>query len=277
MRENGMRIPSWIYAALVCLTLSGSGCFVAMWDYPSTYPSVERFQRSVAFSPGGTVSLRSFDGIVEITGWDRERFEVYAEKLIPVSGQAWAEFWSGDYRRRAPRIEFDSGGDFVSLNTRSPDREGDQCIVDYFLSVPRAVRLRDIVVREGDVFIQDCYGEAMIDLDSGAIVVENFSGSLNAAVRKGRIEAYLYDLRSDDVIQLISRDGDVTLYLEPDVNAEFSGNAPQGAIVTDFDLDTEMKDGRLSGRIGESGARIDLTALRGDIRIRRIEDTEEKP
>ena len=268
-----MRIRNWILPAFMLLTLSGSACVVAMWDYPSTYPAIEQFQRAGAFSPGGTVSLRSFDGTIEITGWDRERFEVYAEKLVPVSDQAWAELWSGGRKRRAPRIEYDIGEDLVRLNTRSPDREGSQCVVDYFLSVPRAIRLRDIVAREGDVYIQDCYGEALVDLDTGTIVVDNFSGSLSAAVGKGTIEAYLYDLRSDDEIELLAREGDITLYLEPDVSAEFAGTAPQGAIVTDFDLDAEMRDGRLAGRLGENGARINLTALRGDIRIRRIEDT----
>lgn len=256
---------------------AGTGCVVAMWDYPSTYPSIQRFQRSGAFSPGGTVSLRSFDGTIEISGWDRERFEVYAEKLIPISDDAWVEFLSGDWKRRAPRIEYEIGDDYVTLNTRSPDREGSECVVDYFLSVPRAVRLRDIVVREGDVFIQDCYGEALVSLDTGTIVVDNFSGSLNAAVREGTIEAYLYDLRADDEILLTAQEGDIILYLEQDVKAELKGNAPRGAIVTDFDLDAEMKDGRLSGQIGESGARINLTAQRGDIRIRRLEDTDGRP
>lgn len=269
--EKSMRIKNWILPAFILFTLSGSACVVAMWDYPS-YPPVEQFQRSGAFSPGGTVSLRSFDGTIEITGWDRERFEVYAEKLIPSSDRARVEFWSGDWKSQGPRIEYDIVENTVTLNTRSPDREGSQCVVDYFLSVPRAVFLRDIIAREGDVYIQNCFGEALVDLDSGTIVVDNFSGSLIASVRKGTIEAYLYDLRSDDLIQLTAREGDVTLYLEPDVNAELTGTAPQGTIVTDFDLDSEMTDGRLSARLGESGARITLTALKGDIRIRRIED-----
>jgi hypothetical protein len=147
-------------------------------------------------------------------------------------------------------------------------------VVDYYLSVPHAVKLKDIIARDGDVMIRDLYGETLVDLRSGRIEADNISGSFTAFVEQGSINATMYDLRSGDVVRLTVREGDVTLYLEPAVGATIDGSAPEGEIFSEFDEAKPGEDGRLSGTLGQGGAAISLSAFQGNIRLRKIADNE---
>jgi hypothetical protein len=265
---------------LSCLALIGlsASCMMAVYDYPGVGPPIERFQRSGAFPSGASVSLRNFDGNIEIQGWGQERVEVYAEKLILLPARTRVSLWSSDWKEWSPRIEYEKSEDFVRINTQSRNKEGKDTVVDYFLSVPHSVNLREIVARDGDMFIRDLYGQVAVDLRAGNLNVDNFSGSLTASVADGTIQATLYDLREVDQIRLTVKRGDILLYLERDVNARFEGTAPKGGVFMEFDSVTpEESEGRVSARFGSAeGVSITASALEGDIRVRTIEEVKKK-
>jgi hypothetical protein len=254
-----------------------SACLMVVDQYgPGGYPPVETFRRSDVFPSGGTLSLRNFDGNIEIAGWKDESLQVYAEKLIPLPDEFRIEFWNRDWKKHAPKIEYDTFDDYVKLNTRCPDPEGTDCVVDYVLSVPQSIKLRDIIARDGDVIIQDLYGEAYVDLRSGQIVVDNFSGSLIASIQEGSVQATLYDLREGDEVRLTVRQGDILLNLEADVQADLQAAAPKGDISAEFSEISAEKNGRLTVRLGEGGAQISCTAWEGDVRIGKIKEEKKQ-
>ncbi len=245
-----------------------SACLMVVDQYgPGGYPPVDTFRRSEAFPNGGTLSLRNFDGNIEIAGWKNESLQVYAEKLIPLPDKVRIEFWKRDWMKHAPKIEYDASDDYVKLNTRCPDSEGKDCVVDYFLDVPQSIKLRDIIARDGDVIVQDLFGEAYVDLRSGQIVVDNFSGSLIATIEEGSIQATLFDLREADEVRLTVRQGDILLNLEADVQADLHIAAPEGDISSEFSEISGGESGRLTARLGAGGTLISCTAWEGDIRI----------
>ncbi len=265
---------------LACIALAGfcASCVVAVYDYPGAGPPIERFQRSGAFPSGATLSLRNFDGNSEIQGWEQEREEVYAEKLTLLPTKTRVSLWSSDWKKWSPKIEYEKFDDFVRINTQSLNREGKDTVVDYYVSVPHSVNLRDIVARDGDMLIRDVYGHIVIDLRAGNLNVENCSGSLTAVVADGTIQATLYDLREADQIRLTVQRGDIILYLEGDVNAGFEGSAPKGGVFMEFEsVAPEEKEGRVSARLGSAeGVSISATAWEGDIRVRTIEEVKRK-
>jgi hypothetical protein len=223
------------------------------------------------------LTLRNFDGNIDIQGWGEERVEVYAEKLIPLPDRTRVALWNSDWRKWTPRIEYESSEDFVRINTQSPDQEGKDCVVDYFISVPHSVNLREIFAREGDVFIRDLYGTVLVDLQAGNLTVDNFSGSLAGLVTEGSIQATLFDLRETDQIRLTARRGDITLQLEADVSARFEGSAPKGELFIEFETEDSEDKSHLSTQLGSgAGASITLTALEGDIRVRTIQEVQKK-
>ena len=265
---------------LVCLALVGfcASCMLAVYDYPGVEAPIERFQRSGALLSGATLALRNYDGNIEIQGWGNERVEVYAEKLILLPPRTRVSLWTSDWGKWAPKIEYEMLEDSVRINTKSRNREGTDTVVDYFVSVPHSVNLKDIVARDGDMIIRDVYGQALVDLRAGNLTVDNFSGSLTAVVAEGTIRATLVDLREVDQIRLTARRGDIILYLESSVSARFEGSAPKGGVFTEFEsVVPEEKEGRVSARFGsEEGAIISATALEGDIRVRTIGEVKEK-
>lgn len=247
-----------------------NACLVAIVDYSGQerFFSGDDFQRTVAFLPGGNFSLSNFDGNIEISGWENEEVEVYADKIIPRSDRPRIQLIHKE--RKTPKIDFNSFENNVSIKTQALDREGADCIVDYSISVPHSINLKDILARDGIVSISDIYGDITVELRSGEINVDNFSGSLNASLVEGVIGASLYDLREQDKINLNVKEGDLILYLQTEVNAQIEVYIPNGEILSEFEFKKEPSEGRISLQIGEKGASISLTAMNGDIHIRKI-------
>lgn len=255
---------------IFCFVIFWNACLVTMVDYSGQerFSSVDAFQKSVDFPPGGNFSLSNFDGNIEISGWENEEVEVYADKIIPKPDRPRIQLLHKE--RQTQKINFDSFENNVSIKTQALDREGANCIVDYFVSVPHSINLKDILARDGIISISDIYGDVTVELRSGEINVDNFSGSLNASLVEGVIGASLYDLREKDKINLNVKEGDIILYLQTEVNAQIEGYFPNGEIFIEFDFKKEPREGRISGQIGEKGASISLTAMNGDIHIRKI-------
>jgi hypothetical protein len=262
---------SIIYILLIfCFVIFWNACFVTIVDYSGQekFSSRDVFQKSVDFPPGGNFSLSNFDGNIEISGWENEEVEVYADRIIPQPDRPRIQLMH--WERQTPKINFDSFENNVIIKTQAPDREGADCIVDYFVSVPHSINLKDILARDGIVSISDIYGDVTVELRSGEINVDNFSGSLNASLVEGVIGASLYDLREQDKINLNVKEGDIILYLQTEVNAQIDGYFPNGEIFSEFGFKKEPSEGRISAQIGEKGASILLTAMNGDIHIRKI-------
>jgi len=162
-------------------------------------------------------------------------------------------------------------GDAVKVSFRNGQDEDASEDVDFSLRVPRSVDLRDVVSGEGEVRISDLFGRIVLDVRDGDVTVENFSGSLDAAVLSGSVRAEVLDLRAGDVIKIVVKEGDITLGLQEDVRIRIEAMAPEGEISSELDLGRQLPSSRLDARTAEDGALISLKALEGDIRILRTE------
>ena len=261
---------------LLCLLIGmgfvWSACIVAVVDYSETdsVPNIGEFSETADFPPGGTLSLRNFDGNIEIIGWDNDEVEVYAEKMIPRQMKPRLQVMS--WGRAVPKIDFDKSDDRIMITTRAPDREGRESVVDYYLNVPHSIKLNDIVARAGNVTVADLYGQVNIKLQRGDIHIENFSGSVVSSVVDGSIIAALNDLRSEDEIRMMTREGDITVSLQAGVNARIEGSFPSGQVFSEFEVEIPEGTKRFAVTLGdEEGASIYLEVLSGDIHIKKVQ------
>ncbi len=226
------------------------------------------FHEAVPLVSGGTLSLDNIDGDIQIMGWEKEEVEVFAERLMRRSynrGFRWQPLLSS-----VPKIDVDTFEDFVKVKTVSSNQEEDASIVNYYLNVPQHVALKDIVARKGKISISDLYGEVLIELYEGKVSVENCSGSLNVSLSKGSVKAGLLDLRSEDEIRISTQDGDITVYLEANINAWIEADTPEGQVVSDFKQLREQPSRKVSAQLGEDGCTIFLSSMKGDIKIRKL-------
>ena len=258
----------------ISLVFLGS-CIIAMFDAPgylSWSHRYDEFFRSFPLEEGGSLALRNRAGSIEISGWDRQECEVYAEKEIPdfADGRLWI-FQQGKFM---PEIEIDRFENFIRIETVPAPAEDAENVVDYYIRVPESVNLGGIVNRRGDVFISDLYGKVRAETREGKITIENFSGSLQASVDQGEILAHLYDLREEDEIILSVQSGFIELFLEPGVNANLEVFAPKGKIFSAFEMGEFSAEERISLQLGEGGAWISISVSEGDVQIGKIDQSE---
>lgn len=264
-----MKNTAW---GLVLLTLALTGaCVLAVVDsrFPerSSLPAGE-FYETLTLHPGERISLENGDGNVEVRGWGEEKAEIFAQERRRFSGYRGIRVLG--WRWNELDIDLERTEEGLRIKTRLEDEDAGR-EVNYHLRVPRSIRLDSLRNGRGDIVISDVYGRLRVDSRQGNLQVKNFSGSLEARSGRGRVEAEVLDLRPEDEIRLTLDEGDIVLFLEPDVAAEFDAEAPEGKISSEIDLGQALPASRISTKLAEGKALIHLLALRGDIRLRKVE------
>ncbi|MFC2167380.1 DUF4097 family beta strand repeat-containing protein [Acidobacteriota bacterium] len=252
----------------LCLGLMSS-CIIAVYDYSGSneFQPHEEFLRFLPFLYGGTFSLQNTDGNIEIVGWENPECEVYAERKVPRSRDRRLRILK--FSHYIPKVEIDSFENSINVRTIPAPAEDATNVVDYFIRVPEAVILKEIINQRGDILIADLYGEVYAETTEGSIIVDNFSGSLHVSVETGDIQARLIDLRSEDEITLSSSLGQITLYLQPEVSARLELFAPKGEIVDQFTSESPSPLDSGSLEFGEGHTLISVTAENGNITIKK--------
>ncbi len=272
---NMRKFHLYLLLLFFLIALSAS-CIIRIVDYsdPRDLIPVEDYHRNIRFSPSGVVSLRNFDGNIEITGWDRNEVDIYAEKMIPRSEEGQVRFIITT--KDIAQIDLEKyGNENISISTKSISEEGEDTVVDYYVKTPRSINIQDILARNGDIFIADIYGSVSVKLEQGNIDIDNFSGSLDTSVINGSVQACLYDVREEDVISIHIQEGDITLFLEKNVAASIRAYCPEGEFTSGFEADILEEENETHVQLGSGGASVYLTALNGHISIKTIEPDEE--
>ncbi|MGB9005413.1 MAG: DUF4097 family beta strand repeat-containing protein [Candidatus Aminicenantales bacterium] len=251
--------------------LAASSCIVAIVDTsdPGRFPGLGEFRRTLPFQAGGTVLLESSGGDIEIYGWDRSEVEVVARSAGSLQpGFYWFGFPGWNEARS--RVSVDRFDDLIKIKTRA--EEGSDKGLDFLLNVPVSVNLNPIHCREGHILLSGVYGKAVLDLRKGDVRVENFSGSLDASLGRGKAEVELLDLRKGDEVRIISTAGDIVLYLEKNASARVEASSSLGRVECDFDLGQKPADQKIKGQLGDGKALVSLAAVQGRISIKKIQD-----
>ncbi len=246
-------------------------CIIAVVDYPggTAGRSSGEFHKVVAFESGGTLSLENINGDIELLGWDKNEAEITAERMSPFAYRR--RFYWQPTGRLLPEIDFDKFENFIKIKTKPSSLDKELTSVNFYINTPHSIHLKDIIAKEGNVSLADLYGQAVIDLQQGEVKVDNFSGSLTASVVKGSVKASLYDLRNEDEIRITVRQGEIIINLQPEVKARIEASAPEGYVWSDFDLKEPLPAKKVSAQMGEEGAFISLSSLKGDVRINKLQ------
>jgi hypothetical protein len=247
-----------------------ASCFYIQVEYPpeGMRTPVEEFHENVPLSPGGTLSLENENGNIEIRGWEKNELEVYAEKRVELPDRTKLYVFPG--KNLGPGIVFDKFEEFVKIRTKKLSGDQGVGIVDYFIDAPHSINLKDIVAGYGNIYIADLSGDAYLDLKEGDITVENFSGSLTASTDRGSVYASLFDLKEQDEIVITAREGDISLSLRENASARLEAAFPEGEMTSEFEMDRDEEENNIDTEWGENGPRISLTALKGNIVIKKV-------
>ncbi len=196
----------------------------------------QRYQRDFHYSyplkAGGGISLESFNGSVEISGWDQEVVDISGTKYGPTPEAA-----------DALQIDIQSGPNEVSIRAVRPsDRRNNQG-ARFSVKVPRTALLDRITTSNGAIHTSDGKGPARLKTTNGAIRVEGLAGSLEATTSNGPIE-------------LANVTGDATLRTS---NGHIQVERLTGS------LDAHSSNGHITASIGETSRPVRLETSNGSV------------
>ncbi len=255
---------------LIFWFIAFASCAVIMVPYnPQGTMSWERevFRRTLSFPSGGRVdlSLKGGKADVEIAGQEEENLRATIFQGYPFTRRV---FFAPANQARSPQVAIDASGSQVRLEVRG--REKEIFPWRFKLEVPRHVELNQVQHEEGDIFIHDLFGSIAVNLGRGNLQIKNYSGSIEANVGRGNIEVEVLDIREGDTISLTTDEGDIVVFLENQASVEVQAQAPEGKIFSDFPA-SESSDHHLLAILGEGKANLILKAVKGNIKLRKIE------
>jgi DUF4097 and DUF4098 domain-containing protein YvlB len=266
-RELNIATGTGILLAVFC------GFLLALPAYAAGHAGSlsEEFHQTYPLSAGGRVELENINGLVHITGWDRNEVKVDAIKYA-----------NSQQRLQEANIEVEANSAQISIRTHYPghthtfsDGDGDNpATVEYTLSVPRNANLGEIKLINGPLDIQGVAGEVRASCVNGHLSAHNLGGRAQLSTVNGRVEADFAQV-GHSPIELSSVNGSLALTLPSDAKAEIEASTVSGGIDDDFGLHVrrhQFVGHSLRGELGGGGTRIKLSDVNGRIEIRHADD-----
>lgn len=280
--------------------MAASACTVTV----DSHSEILREEKQFKVSGTPTVRLTTFDGSIEIQGWDKPHVVVEIEKR-------------GGSRQALDDLEVKAhqNGDVIELEVKRPRSESFRGIglhraayARLVVSVPHKANIDarsgdgsikvdrvsgkiELRTSDGSIRASEIAGELSLDTNDGSVTVENAEGklvvdtgdgSVNVTGKLAAVRLHTGDgsvvYRADpgsamaDNWEITTGDGTVSIYLPPGFGAELDAHTGDGAIRSEIDgLDSPARDSArrtLKGRIGDGGKLLRIRTGDGSIRLR---------
>jgi hypothetical protein len=220
----------------------------------------EGFTKVIPLRFGSTFRLTNVNGNVVISTWDEERAEVTARMK------------GGSVRdREGTRIKIvpERGG----LSIATELAKDASVAVDYEITLPREVNVKEIEVINGDVVISGIQGPVKATTVNGKIHIEDVGGSVETTTVNGPTEIFLNRLEGDQ-LKSSSVNGNIKLKIEEDCDADVEIDSVQGRVSTEPSYGLRVEKNfpfgmKARGRIGNGGCLIKLNNVSGTITFTR--------
>lgn len=264
-----------VLASSACVDLVG-----ANWD--NKY--VERDEKRFSTSGKPEISLRTFDGSIEVKPWDKAEVEVIIEKRGP-NKETVAEL----------QIEAAQTGNHISVTVRQPRNMGihwgNSASARLIVSAPAS---SDVDARSGDgaIDIEQISGRVTLHSGDGSIRAHNMSGYVDVSTGDGSIDVdgRLSALRAHsgdggvkiraaagsdagEGWEISTGDGAVSLEIPEGFSGELDARTGDGGVdvrnVALSNVIGEIRRNRVRGRLGSGGPPIKVRTGDGSITIRR--------
>jgi len=157
--------------------LALSGCDIDAADWGNNDRYREDFHHQHKLAANGRVALESFNGSVEVVGWDKD--------LVEISGTKYA---SREEIMKDIRIDVDSQPDSVRIRAVRPIDRNCNCGARFIVRVPRKATLDNIQSSNGSLRIESLDGRSRLRTSNSSIKVWDVTGDLEANTSNASIE-----------------------------------------------------------------------------------------
>ena len=162
---------------LAALVLLLSSCF-QFGDFGDFDAYKEDFHSTHPLNAGGTVSIETFNGPIDVIGWEQNSVEVNGTKHASSKGVL-----------DSIKIDISSSPDSVRIRAIRPSEMYRRMGVRFSIRVPRKIVLDRIASSNGQIRIEDVDGSARLRTSNGGIRISRLKGSIEAQTSNGTIDA----------------------------------------------------------------------------------------
>lgn len=293
-----MRFPA--LGAVVVWGVAASACTVTV----DSHSEVQREEKVFKVTGTPSVRLTTFDGSIEIQGWEKPDVVVEIEKR-------------GGTREALDALEVvtQQSGNVIELEVKRPRTETFRGIglhraayARLIVSVPRAANINaksgdgsiriervngklELKTADGSIRASQVGGELSFDTSDGSVTVDRAEGRLFVDTSDGSVDvggtfasvklhtgdgSVVYRAEPGSAMaddwEITTGDGTVAVYLPPDFGAELDAHTGDGSIRSDVDgMTARAHEGArrtLKGRIGAGGKLLRIRTGDGSIKLR---------
>ena len=256
-----------------------AGCDIA--DFGDASRFQEDFHQAVPMKAGGRLYVETFNGAVDVSGWDREEADITATKYASTQNAV-----------EAMKIDVAVSGDSIRIRSIRPSERWGNMGVKYTIRVPRTTTLERIQTSNGSIDVSNLEASARLTTSNGAVRADGVVGGLEASTSNGSIRATTSGMESGRSLRLSTSNGSVELTVDKlssggavvkTSNGSITVNLPDSAafdvnastsnarITNDFEDSFRGRSDRrnLEGSVGSGGPRLELSTSNGGIRLRK--------
>lgn len=161
--------------AMGAALFSQAGCDFE--DFGSSDRYTADFHHTYPLKSGGRISLESFNGSIEISGWDQDS--------VDISGVKYA---ATTELRDAIKIDIVTTGDTIHIRTVRPSERRGNMGTKYIIKTPRRTELERIISSNGPIRVTDIDGPARLRSSNGAVRAMNIHGNMDIQTSNGGID-----------------------------------------------------------------------------------------
>lgn len=175
-----------LVAVVAAATLGLAGCMVDGFGLGQRFN--KDFHYSYPLKDGGRLSIETFNGSVDVSGWD--------EQTVDISGTKY-----GPSPDAADSLQIEAGHlpDSVSIRVVRPSAHWGPWGARFLVKMPRRAVVDLIRTSNGQIHVTDGTGPSRLRSSNGAIRVEALRGDVDAQTSNGMVE--LVDVSGDAVVR----------------------------------------------------------------------------
>ena len=217
----------------------------------------EDFQFNLDATGRSRFRVEAIDGRVLVIISSGENFVVRGQKRVGGTSQADA-----DARLLNLTIQITELGDEIH-----PRADGRPYVVDYTLEVPARL-VPEVSTVNGDVTIESVDNGLTVQVLNGTVTLTDIEGSSEVDIANGDTVAEIR-IEDDEVIDLATLNGAISLRIPADTNAELSATVDNGTVsFTGLTLTNELiTNNVITGTIGTGEGTIMLNVDNGSITL----------
>ncbi|MBC7929872.1 MAG: DUF4097 family beta strand repeat protein [Rubrivivax sp.] len=242
--------------------------------------SAQDFQKSYTLAPGGTISVASVSGDINISGYEgsvvtvtafkegRDRDEVEVEDISTQGGVSvrakYPKYCNCDASIRFEvRVPRSSNFVFEKISTASGNIKAEGVSGKLHLNTA-----------SGDVMLQSVGGEIRAATASGTVKVRDAVGSVNASSASGDVDVELTRIEGGGDMRFSTASGNVSVRLPASLDARVNMTTVSGSIDTNFPI--EVRENRhgsgssANGQLGGGSRSLKISSASGDVSLKSL-------